>query len=715
MATLLTVGLSINESSAPAASLALAVYVEPSGDELALDVTPHVAAPEVFARSGERQSVRLTASASIAPFGVTIEPQAIEWGLEVGAGGRGSIALPASSGDWLAGPLGYETSFGGPPPGAAEVSVSMTYGSDASLVIPLAEGAVAAQSSRSLSPSGHLMTINFLDYSGRSDGEAYDYALPAYHGKRPSEMIAEMAAIAGVPSERIALPAFGPILQKSFESLGTGWLGRARDLASSFGYMVDFDAAGVLTAYPWPPDHDAPAEAVFGLSNFAAASEMNFEADASAPRCIKILGSAPEIAGGGGVVSFPPIVTETLAPFSIPRAAFIQNPGGALVSTGLGMESEGLKVVERTEIRRTKHGTCLLREETLTYRWFAPKAARYHRLPNGTIEDIGSALTGPTFYIYDPLAVAGDSADAYLWPEHQFVLVAREITEWTFNGSGGALTQKISVHGGWYNETAAIKTRTDPDDDFTALPYLDSYIEGNGRTVLGWAETFRSGLVVSPATSGDWLAREWFTYQQDSGYKVAEQEEDVLIGRIPGFESLYSDGSMWRSAAEELSVQKILRIQYIGNGPGAHVSLTSTYDAAGKLTSRVRADADGYLPAIEVCDPVLDAERSARPFEAEVCAIYSSGTGRTEIVTNDYVETEAQAHDLAAWELRRRRAISVKGAIPAWGAGRPGLPVLVSMPRQGLPGLRGWVHSVRHSKGGAQEPLLSEVELRVEV
>jgi len=720
MATLLTLGASIAASSAPEASLILGVYVDPSGEELALDVTPHAAADQVLARSGDRQQVRVEATVALAPFGVTVAPISIGWGSEVNAGGHGSITMPASSANWVPGPLGYETQFGGPPPGAALIDVNAIYGSRSDpLAIPLTSGAVSAQSTRSLSKDGHTLQFEMLDYGGRSDGESFDYVLPALHGKRPGEMIREMATLAGVPSSRIAVPTFGPQLRKGFESLGTGWMGRARDLASSFGYALDFDGQGVLTAYRWPPTADP--EAVFDARSFAAEAGLSADADASVPRCIKILGNAPEIPGGGGVVSFPPEIRETIEPFSPPRAQFRQDAGpDTFTATGFGTATVGNYVTERIETYRVKEGTCVLREEVVTWRWYAPRAARYQKF----FDELTPRYAG-TVWIYDPESVAGDSAEAYLWPVQRFVVVSRDVTVWHYDGPGEELTRKVVAHGGWYNRRAAIAEKDTPTD----LP-LTYYYEGNGRAVAHLAEDFYWGNdataeFVNPEGSGDLgtssnLASEITAYEFAGGYKTAETEVARTILALPGGNFLYSDGAYYGAsgvgdgASEEYRVSSTKRVNYLPTGPSSSDIVTDIRGPNGEFVRRVAEGSEGYLPAIETCNPEIDAERSARPFEVEVCAVFSSGTGRTEIIQNDFVEDEAQATELAGWELRRRRAIAVKARVPLWAAGRPGTPVAIAMPRQGYPGLKGWVHGAEHSASGVREPAVTDLDLRIE-
>lgn len=719
MATLLTLGATVDGSSAPEASLVLGVYVDPSGEELALDITPHAAADQVVARSGDRQAVSFEAFASIAPFGVTISPISWSWETEIGAGGTGSIAVPASSGDLVRGPLGYETEWGGPVPGEAEIDLSIRYGgADSSLVIPLAKGAVSAGSGRTYDRGGHLLTVSLLDYGGRSDGERFDYVLPANHGKTPSQIIAEMAALAGVPAERIALPAFGPPLTKGFESLGTGWLGRARDLAAAFGYALDFDANGALAAYPWPPTGEP--EAVFEMDAFAADPGISADSDGTVPKCIKIIGSAPEFPGGGGEIAFPPEIVETIEPYAIPRGQFYQTAGpDAFTATGAGTGITRNYVVERIETYRTKHGTCVLREEVVTWRWFAPKAARYTR---DLADPPGETHYANAVWIYDPDAVAGDNAEAYAWPEYRFVVVSREITSWHYDGPNGELTRKIVAHGGWYNRSTATAEKNVPTDD-----PLSYNIEGNGRAVLSAAEEFYGGsdLTADFTDSGTGgtlanLASEITSYQFGGGYKTAETEVSRSILALPGTVYLYSDGKTYASgqvgsgASQEFRIATTKRINYLPTGPNSSDVVTETRGPSGNFEQRVKASAESYLPAIEVCDPVLDAERSSRAFEVEVCAVFASGTGRTEEITNDFVESEAQAFDLASWELRRRRAIPVRIRVPEWAAGAPGTPVAIQMPRQGFPGLRGWIHRASHSRGGFSEPTTTELELRIE-
>ena len=720
MATLLTLSATVAASLPPEAPLVLGVYVDPSGDELALGIIPHAAAGEVMVRSGGRQQVRLEAFAAVAPFGVTVAPVSLQWGSEINAGGRGSISVPASSNDWTPGPLGYETHFGGPPPGAALIDISAHYGPHGgALEIPLTRGAVAAQSGRTVNREGHLLNIDLLDFSGRFDGEPSDYVLPALHGKRPSEMIAEMATAAGVPAERIALPAFGPNLTKGFESLGTGWLGRARDLAASFGYALDFDADGVLSAYRWPPIGDP--EVVFSGDSFAADPGIGSDADASAPRCIKVLGTAPEIPGGGGVVSFPPEIRETIEPFSPPRAQFRQDTGpDTFTATGFGVATVGNYVTERIETHRIKDGNCVLREEVVTWRWYAPKAARYQKF----FDELTPRYAG-TVWVYDPEAVAGDSAEAYEWPTHRFVVVSRDITVFHYHGPGMELTRKVVAHGGWYNRGTAIAEKDTPTD----IP-LTHYLEGNGRSVAQFSENFYHGNpdtveFINPTGTGDLglsanLASEVTRYESAGGYKTAETEVLRTILALPGSNFLFSDGKYYAAsgigdgASEEYRISATIRTNYLPTGPSSSNVITDTSGPSGEFVRRVTEASEGYLPAIEVCDPVLDAARSARPFEAEVCAVFSSGTGRTEEISNDHVEDEAQARDLAEWELRRRRAISVKVRVPLWAAGRPGTPVAIAMPDQGFPGLRGWIHGAEHSVAGAREPAVTDLDLRIE-
>jgi len=195
-------------------------------------------------------------------------------------------------------------------------------------------------------------------------------------------------------------------------------------------------------------------------------------------------------------------------------------------------------------------------------------------------------------------------------------------------------------------------------------------------------------LVQATTEKFDWLspAGGEYLYQADSTPSLYPDHRAGLIGREV---TTYS---------AELS--------------GGLQTIVSSYGPGGAFTGQTITKADGYLPAAPRCDVTDEERKSGRPWEVTICAGTGSHIHRTDEVSSDWIESEAEAQAFGIRYLRKAQAHALSFEVPVNGALQRGMPVYVSFPEAGLDG-PGWIerHAIR--KGGRSAPMVSSLVVRL--
>lgn len=719
----------------------LVAQVEIDGTALLIadvELIPGIAA-QLNPIDGTVQAARLQADTIVSPSAVVLGESELSTisaddTLESRAGW--SIDLPASSDNWQRGALGYELDHSAPPPGLAPVDVSVVYQVPDGTEVPYAflSDGFAQSSSRKISrANGHTLAIEGMGAESRYDRKKVTLQLPPRHGLTHGQLIRGLLSLAGIPASKIGVDAgFGLPRMRALDVVKEESWPVVLEIAKARGAFVAPDQDGVFQVYDGSPNG---RRWTFNQAQIVAErTDLEIKTSAEVTTCIVFNGSAPELPDDAeGVVSTVEVV-EVIAPFSVPGAEFSQDGAGVLtVGDLIGPLPEKEQVVSRvTTIRRERQG-CLLEEEVITEGWFAPEAARY------TIAADGTLTARAQVFLYEAGAAAFDGTPAYLWDQHKFVTLSRVLTRYTYaepndpqfpdivniEGSAyvaatyGELIRKVEFTNGWFNPRAAIKERATPADAWETTDFVDGQLlTGGGDGVFFEQEEYHGGETVAlNGATGVPLTQQALRVNttelaNKGGYLSKETAtlEEFALPRGLRFQFQGEAVSDWDREIQV--VNKTTLTTYSSRNSGGTAVVVTEFDRDGKLVKQERRDQQGSAPAAVHCSPE-DAERkSGRPFSVRICAGVETHVENEDELSNEFVESEAEAEFFCIKELRRRQAPSVTLAVPVNAALHKGDPVFVYLPDAAIV-RNGWIESHGLEKSTRGQSLLSEFEVKL--
>lgn len=654
----------------------------------------------------------------------------VEDSLESGA--AWSITVPASTDSWARGVLGYEVDWGGPPPGPVPVQVDVIYRSTLGVDAPIRvlRDGITRQSKRRLpsrkSGNSHSLELAGLGPEGRWDNEVVTYQLDPNHGKTHGQMIRELALLAGIPASLIEVGAsFGSARHRALDVTADDWRSVADEIAQAAAHRLCW-LDGKLTVIPISTTADP--EWVFTPDQICAEVDVEVNADANKPLCIKVSGEEPKEPDGDGNVRDIEVIATYEENFSVPRATFrVTCPVGAKVVTALTggtmTFSEGpLGTMTSLVISETfRVGGCVVKERVRTFGYHNPEVWRYQQDTTGApkVTYAYNPLAGGV-YLFDDAETDGAVGRAFEWAV--FSQISESVTEYVFTAN--ELTQKREYDHGWYSIKEAV---TDADGVFL----LDAKIGGGGAGLTG---EFYLGPAIDPYTGEVWSTLAYTWSNASTPYLVGSSTH----GTSGRWTNLVNSGGYLRQEnsfswkPSRLGTGYIYSDGYNGEryetyGEFAHLeSRVVTHSARGDKYSRITVDVDeagvakakvekgiGYLPAATRCDPADNARSSGRQWCLMVCATGVYATGRQQEVSNDFIEVEAEGAALATSMLRDIHAAEVPFKVPANAVVRKGMPVALVYPEAGIIH-RGWIASWKHSRGsGKNDPILTDVTVKL--
>lgn len=689
-------------------------------------------------RNGSTQIVALSLLADCPPTpAVLLDGEfrsvvSVEEGVD--SGFSWSFGVPAQIEGGARHPLGYEVDWQAPPPGLSDLFMTLTYGlpNDQAVDYPLFSYGLSGASARTYGRRGHVMGLDGLGPEGRYDRSKVTLQLPAGHGWTHGEIIRELAAQAGIPEERIGVPAdLGAPRLRALDIQGEEWGNAADEAAIALGYFLGFDRTGILVAMNGMPREEP--EWVFTADQLAAATDLEAVAESEVPTCIVVTGEQPLIYDPfGGVVTTIETV-EAFGPFALPRAYYYQEDDGSLVYRGDGYAGPAPSVwslISRTTtLRRERHG-CLIEEEIIEEGWMAPECVRYYLQADGS-QDCN--LLNQAF-IYDSGASAFGSEPAYYWPQHRFVEKARTITKWEYNFLTFLLDKKTIWKWAWFNPQVPLKERTVSSDDWADIPFIANTRQtGRGTGVVLDTEMYFCGytfswgdgelvlrndaqplngvdpiqLRVNRARSGE-LSR----YFGTGGYLKREEAEV--------YDWIISTGQYWLYQGEEVSDLDRMHgrrsqnklTTYSARGSRGLVTVENSFGLDGELVGQNIIRGQGSLPPHPRCDISDENRLRSRPWEQILCFGLESHPPNDQNASNDFLENEGEAMVYARSILGRAQAITVTMTLPVNAAIRRGMPAAIEIPEAGLSG-PGWIESATIARSERNGALLSTVVFKL--
>lgn len=664
------------------------------------------------------------------------------------------LGAPASADSWDPWDLGYEVDFGGaPPPGLARIAISARYGAAAGLFsVPLVTDGLANSSGRAGSRQGHGIGLSGFGPEARYDRKRVTLQLPPNHGYYHGQLIRWLAEEAGVPSASIQVPAtLGFALTRALDIVEEEFWGAAQEVATGCGYVVRFDEGGSLVACPRAPIAAGlpDVQLIAGRLLGEEIESVKTDGNADVVTCIRVLGTKPVIPENEAEGRTLEVTINASYELGFePREAYfnqaytISDPdegvlnalpgadGGYLPSSPFFFDIDGRTLKAMTVTVKEKQGGCLMAEDVLTFGWKVPEVNRYHYVNPATVD--GTKIARDNVYIFEAAAVAGDSAPAYLEHRERWSLISRDRKDYVYGGGDDGMELSTVRHrvGAWLNETAHAKTPSAPPPyDWPNENYVaDAFILGGGRVVKNGAESFRGAtldelqylrpwleIIGDTWTNATGLANPFtdslMTYTGRGGYLVRTEEATEGYALKEGTGFWYEGGKVSASEYEEFT-DTVSEIVSNNAAPGdtTFTSVKTTTNAVTRASTSEVSSADGYLPAIPRCDPDDQARKEGEPFKAELCRGLEYRIETWQEVTNDFVENERQAGDLADVLLREAQGIQVTVAIPFDATIQPGQTVSLYLPDYGI-AHRGWVYRAKLSINGRFR--YSELDLKL--
>lgn len=614
------------------------------------------------------------------------------------------------------GPLGLELDWFAPPPGKLPVDLSVIYlsaaGGEASY--KLISGGVTDNSERPLWPAS--MQLQGLGKMGHYDRRRVTLKIPARSGKTHGRILIELAQAAGVPAAEIKIPeSLGAPRLKAYDIIDEDFPVVAGEVAEACGYAIDFNRDGDLVAIPLVPT--GPAVAEFRPQTIVADGEASIRAQGEVPTCLIFEGSAPEgnPSQAGRIEKIKEVIIK--GELSLEYAAYQQDASpsstGTLIATGVAspvVKQDAIK--QRTTIREIYVDGCLEQRWTIEETYYNPVAARYQ------IDTAGAPSVYKFCFIFDPDAMADDTAEAYAWPIAKLV-PTRIVAEGFRYDSLGRLRRVDTVVGAWRNREASIKQRAAPSDDWESQDFVDNQLtEGSGRGVAydsekwfegrGFHSSYTNGWSGTPSSSGAGMSVDgdrvilWSEVQTKEitntvdNFVTLEETEVRGIGAEAGYEYLFHGGSEHQQQEEEPG--------YIASGEvviydaaegGGLTTISTAYLPEGKVGDQTITRGDGYLPASELCDGELSDRASNRTIEVKVCAYEDAHVQNEQRVSNDFVESEGEA-EAYLWRIFQRAVPPrIRFSAPISAGIERAMVLSVYAPGGGVEH-EGWVDEIQH-------------------
>jgi hypothetical protein len=593
--------------------------------------------------------------------------------------------------------LGVELQWTAPPPGKIPVDLKIFYLSaqgEAEYVV--VKGGISDSSDRTIYPAS--MTIQGLGKMGHYDRKRVTLKIPARSGMYHGQILIALAQQAGVPAGEIKIsPTLGAPRLKPYDIINEDFPVVATEVAESCGYGVDFDRSGDFVAFELVPS--GPPVATFTPKAIRADGSAGARAIGEVPTCIIFEGSGPEgqpsAAGRVRKIREVSVYGELVLEY----AAYQQDPiSGALAALGVSspiVKQGALKL--RTTIEEVYQDGCLEQRWTTEESHYNPTAARYQQGISGEPQ------VYKRVHVFDVGAVVDDKTDAFLWPIAKFV-PTKIVAEGFRYDVAGRLRRVDTVYAQWRQREVAVKQRATASDDWESQDFIDNQrIEAGGRGVVYDAEKWFEGRGFSTSSVSGWDGRPsspgtampvdgsrvimWAAVDTKEvtntvdNFVTAEVTEKLGIGSKEGYQYLFHGGSEHEEDEEKPGYEAGGEVVLYDAEEGGGLTTISTPTLpGGKTGDQTIERGDGYLPASELCDGELSDRASNTLIEVEICAFQDTHAEYEERVSNDFVESVAEARAYVVREFKRRVPPRVVFSAPISAGIERGMVLVVYVP-----------------------------------
>ena len=645
------------------------------------------------------------------------------WQLQVNA--RRDHPLPR---EWSEAPGGSPLNlFGAPPPGKAAVNVSAIYGSDTGPVtIPLITNGVADAYSRQTAGTDEA-TLSGLDAGGRYDRKKVTLTLPPGHGLARGDVIRKLATLAGITTANV--PA-GATCYKEVSAVDEEWFGLAREIADVEGWVLEWDASGVLTAKAkW---EEAPTIKATLTEAQLLTGGISVNAVSECPNVVTITGTEQIVSETCQRVT-KVTTTETYGYRTVAYAKFGQNADGTLAAQAY-TDYDRFELIERQVVEVETECGATISQRVRRWGWYNPIAARY-TIDTGAVDYI------PNVWIFDAGATQDDQAQAYTQLTAVWCLVSDALTTYTYDTDDYLTTETIGT-GEWRLERSAVQewnvgtsswdliesvymlgdgTGVTQDETFYPIPSSLT----SGYNPLGWDKPMVYYYLDCPTSVT--------LYTNSDGYLTETAELSwglVQPLNTAGFTYKYADGSESSAIEESIAFAEATVTRYAALSESQVFSSVDHLDQSGQLIERETVVQDGYLPAAtmkeggvpdssvydteDVAEPAAASRNQSKQIKVQVTIDGLEDTREVfEVKTSSqWAENEDELVAIAVRMIREGSASTISWSQPFCAILRPGDWVHVSLPEAGI---EHDVHllQVTHSSAGWEGPITTQCQGRI--
>ena len=594
------------------------------------------------------------------------------------------------TGDHQIGPLGYEVTRGGPPPGpGVPISFSLRLRGTGDLVgtnadLPLLTGGFVERAPRAWNKKTHIMTL-----SGSGGWVLYkdleiDIDLPADHGLTQGQIAIQAMEAAGVPDELIGIdPTLGAPRRLPQKIRCIGLQAVLKELFRPIGYVpMAGRTDGVFRAVPLFVE-DVSLVTITTV-DIVHSEGLEVGSDATKPTCFVIEGRRLQDTGAGpgsGIVTVR-VVARTIDPsFINPIAQSFQDTAGNIILTGFSTPAPVPNhVTSQTTVETTTDDGCLILTFTQIKQYFNPTVSRF--IANSSTVT-GQPFSYPTqnVFFFDVTPAQDDATEAVQWIQPRFVIFSEVSVEPQYNNA----LRKVGVitrSNAWKQIGRRIKSRGSQADPWEAQNYEPGNLSAGGDGQVFFAEQFFIGPgapdnLLPSGTSGAYPGIRITTRHTEVVTVVDEVDECDFIpstatstttyGRRKGRLQLWTDGE--HRDDKEVGVTSTTTSLRITAGGVTQLVQTAVDTEGRQLPGPAPSVIDG-VPGAEICTPDALLQEIEQILSVRVCLERSDGSedlSKTIDLSSRWVETVAEAEFWGSLELTLARGypLQVTMASPA--------------------------------------------------
>lgn len=671
--------------------------------------------------------------------GVAISADALVGSWEVNRSRREAIqggSFTVALSEWGVSPLGDPYATLGSPTGLAEIEFWGVYRDDATGTVyryPLLKKGVVDNVGRDSSPNGHTESYQVLDGMARWSRVPVTLILPPGHGLPTGRMVKKIFQQAGATAFDLD---DGRRRYKELQLVDADPVAAAQEVCDIEGRMVRQDRHGNIVAPELDPSNPPAAAVVIDEEDILELASVSVVFPGDVVTEVTATGTeqvhTDSAVEACGIEVGPDIEVKTFRTFQVWEASFVQT-GACTLTVNTPSTEPRHDLYTLTVTRQTKRCGVVVREESWSYAYFNPEAARYswtsgtRACRNGVYLDADATEEGsePAYVLKrDIWSLIGHTVKTYYYDAPNWWGPVGT-AEWLHLLEGSPLGSETGLYlgsvtevFGWYNPQTAAKAQPGSPTSFDELDFRDVFQQGAGLTVRDSQQTFQlTSRIVEVVQAADGFIEKTllFTY----GYAILPN----------GHTYQYSGGELSEEPDETIALLNLEDTSYIPTGDNVHkvIRVNSALDAAPVMEETTVAGAPPaaeYLPEYEPYDDdtFLDEEDATfgvqalagetRPIKVKVSAddLLLTHLPRSVKTQYPYAEDEDELFGAAVRVIRESLIVGVQVTLAANFLLAEDVRVNLTHRPVGITAREMAIDAIAWS-GGADQPTLTRLSL----